>query len=265
MPSQGRLGDKANTPSDAHGCPGCPHPGVGPAISGSANVNVNGRPALRQDDTGMHAACCGPNMWRAAQGSATVFINGKPAHRVGDATSHCGGNGKLIDGSQDVLVGGASSAGSGSGGGGGGGGDSGGGGGGGGGAAAGAANVGAASARASDAGPAGATLTASESPGPGSPAGAKSPTEFASAGRASAPLPSGPEPAPPVKPAWIEIALVDESGAPVADEDYRIELPDGSIREGRTDDEGQARIEGVDPGTCLVSFPWLDEKSWKRN
>jgi uncharacterized Zn-binding protein involved in type VI secretion len=106
MPGQGRLGDKANVSADAHGCPGCPHPGTGPAIAGSPNVNVNGRPALREGDVGIHAICCGANMWSAKKGSSTVFINGKAAHRQNDATKHCGGDGQLTEGSSDVLVGG---------------------------------------------------------------------------------------------------------------------------------------------------------------
>ena len=63
MPPQGRLGDKSNVPVDAHGCPACPHPAVGPAIVGSPDVMVNKRPALRVGDKGIHAACCGPNTW----------------------------------------------------------------------------------------------------------------------------------------------------------------------------------------------------------
>ncbi len=106
MPPQGRLGDKSNVPADAHGCPACPHPCVGPAIQGSPNVNVNGRPALRVNDIGVHAACCGPNMWTAAAGSGTVNINGLAAHRQGDQDTHCGGSGQLIEGSSDVIVGG---------------------------------------------------------------------------------------------------------------------------------------------------------------
>jgi uncharacterized Zn-binding protein involved in type VI secretion len=106
MPGQGRLGDKAQNPADKHGCPGCPHPGVGPAIAGSGDVNVNSRPALRVDDVGVHAVCCGPNMWKAKQGSGTVFINGKAAYRQNDPSSHCGGDGQLIEGSTDVIVGG---------------------------------------------------------------------------------------------------------------------------------------------------------------
>ena len=60
MPGQCRLGDKSNVPADAHGCPACPHPAVGPAIIGSPDVNVNKLPAVRVDDTGIHMACCGP-------------------------------------------------------------------------------------------------------------------------------------------------------------------------------------------------------------
>lgn len=105
MPPQARLGDKAQCPSDAHGCPGCAHPVIGPAIQGSPDVLVNGRPAVRQGDLGVHAACCGPNLWNAAKGSGTVKINGKPAHRQGDTTTHCGGSGQMTEGSADVMTG----------------------------------------------------------------------------------------------------------------------------------------------------------------
>jgi len=105
MPGIGRLGDLSNAPADAHGCPGCPHPVVGPAIVGSPDVLVNHLPALRLGDQGVHAACCGPNMWTAVSGSATVMINGQPAHRLGDQDQHCGGPGQLIQGSPDVVAG----------------------------------------------------------------------------------------------------------------------------------------------------------------
>jgi uncharacterized Zn-binding protein involved in type VI secretion len=74
-------------------------------------VNVNRRPALRVDDPGVHAACCGQNTWVAQAGSATVFINCKAAHRIGDATRHCGGPGQLVEGSPNVIVGETTSAG----------------------------------------------------------------------------------------------------------------------------------------------------------
>ena len=67
---------------------------------------VNGKPALRVGDPGVHAGCCGPNTWTAKAGSGTVLINSKKAHRLGDADSHCGGTGKMIEGSGDVFTGG---------------------------------------------------------------------------------------------------------------------------------------------------------------
>jgi uncharacterized Zn-binding protein involved in type VI secretion len=106
MPAQSRLGDKSNIDTDAHGCPACPHPAVGPAIIGSPNVLTNSLPSLRVDDMGIHMACCGPNTWTAKKGSATVFINNKAAHRMGDADEHCGGMGQMIEGSGTVMVGG---------------------------------------------------------------------------------------------------------------------------------------------------------------
>lgn len=106
MPPQCRVGDQSQVPADAHGCPACPHPAVGPAVAGSPNVMVNSMPALRVTDPGIHAACCGPNTWVAAKGSGTVFINKLPAHRLGDMDTHCGGVGQMIQGSANVVVGG---------------------------------------------------------------------------------------------------------------------------------------------------------------
>jgi len=106
VPPQGRLGDKSQAASDAHGCPLCPHSVFGPSIQGSPDVLVNNRPALRLGDPGTHTPCCGGNTWIAQKGSATVLINGKPAHRMGDMVQHCGGVGQLIEGSPDVIVGG---------------------------------------------------------------------------------------------------------------------------------------------------------------
>ena len=106
MPPQGRLGDKSEVPGDSHGCPGCAHACVGPAVEGSPDVNVNAMPALRVGDPGVHSACCGANTWVAAAGSGTVFINGKAAHRLNDQDTHCGGTGKMIEGSDNVITGG---------------------------------------------------------------------------------------------------------------------------------------------------------------
>ena len=67
---------------------------------------MNGRPAIRVGDKGVHAACCGPNMWTAQMGSSTVMINNKQAHRLNDMDQHCGGVGRMIEGSTNVITGG---------------------------------------------------------------------------------------------------------------------------------------------------------------
>lgn len=105
----GRVGDMAFSASDAHGCPVCAHPVMGPAIVGSDNVLINNRKALRVTDSGIHSACCGSNSWVAKDGARAVFINGLRVHRQGDATRHCGGAGQLIEGSPNVLIGDKSS------------------------------------------------------------------------------------------------------------------------------------------------------------
>jgi uncharacterized Zn-binding protein involved in type VI secretion len=92
--------------ADAHGCTACPHTVTGPAVTGSPSVIINHKPALRMGDKGVHAPCCGPNTWSVAGGSASIVINGKPAVRVGDATNHCGGQGRMVEGSANVLFGG---------------------------------------------------------------------------------------------------------------------------------------------------------------
>lgn len=106
MPPQSRVSDIGDVPADGHGCPACPHPAKGPCTAGSPDVFVNGLPAARKGDPGIHAACCGPNTWTAAAGSGTVFINGKPAHRKDDKQTHCGGNGSMTTGSANVITGG---------------------------------------------------------------------------------------------------------------------------------------------------------------
>ncbi len=65
------------------------------------------------------------------------------------------------------------------------------------------------------------------------------------------------------KKSWIEIELVDQDKKPVAGEPYRVTLPDGeTVAEGTLDDKGRARVDGIDPGTCKVTFPNRDKASW---
>jgi type VI secretion system secreted protein VgrG len=59
---------------------------------------------------------------------------------------------------------------------------------------------------------------------------------------------------------WIEIKLVDEEGEPVPGERYEIKLSDGSVIKGTLDNEGFARVDGIeDPGSAEITFPELDE------
>lgn len=75
---------------------------------------------------------------------------------------------------------------------------------------------------------------------------------------AAAPLSArDPEPAPAPQKTWITIALVREDDAPIANQRYRIELPDGSVREGSLDGQGQVYLRDIDPGQCRVTFPDL--------
>ena len=111
MPGACRLGDLANCPADAHGCTACIHNVTGPLVQGSTDTIINSRPGGRQGDRGIHAICCGPNTYAIAGGAPTVSINQKPAARLKDRTAHCGGNGKVKDGSGDVIIGNSQAAG----------------------------------------------------------------------------------------------------------------------------------------------------------
>jgi hypothetical protein len=63
---------------------------------------------------------------------------------------------------------------------------------------------------------------------------------------------------------WIEIELVDEEGNPIPGERYEVTLPDGKrVARGTLDQNGYARIEGLDPGECKITFPTLDKDAWE--
>jgi type VI secretion system secreted protein VgrG len=77
---------------------------------------------------------------------------------------------------------------------------------------------------------------------------------------------------PPFKPeegeqeekSWVEIELVDEAGNPVPGERYEIKLPDGRVARGTLDGNGFARVAGIDPGNCEITFPELDKDAWEK-
>lgn len=64
-------------------------------------------------------------------------------------------------------------------------------------------------------------------------------------------------------PSWVEIELVGEDDEPIPGARYRVTLPGGAVREGELDEDGRARLDGVPPGACRVSFPELDERAWE--
>lgn len=222
-------------PLDAHGCPACPHPAIGPAIQGSPDVNVNKRPALRVDDPGIHMACCGTNTWTATQGSVTVFINGKGAHRMGDQNRHCGGMGRLVEGSPNVIVG--ETGGGGSGGTGGGGGNGGAGGGSAGGGSAGGGNAGSAGSGSAGGGGGG----AGADPGAG--------TELSN------------PPDTPIEPDEIEIRVIDAQRAQVGGIGYELTMPDGSVRTGTAGPDGVIKLMQLAlRGDCKIVFRSIDDQ-----
>ncbi len=57
---------------------------------------------------------------------------------------------------------------------------------------------------------------------------------------------------------WIEIELVDNEGNSIPDEQYTLHLPDGTQKQGRLDQNGQAMIEGLPPGGVTIEYPDLD-------
>jgi hypothetical protein len=78
------------------------------------------------------------------------------------------------------------------------------------------------------------------------------------------PKPTAPPPSQPTKKRdWIAVELVDDKGKPIANERFRIQLPDGSYEEGHLDVGGQVRVDDIDSGTCQVTFPDMDGREWK--
>lgn len=84
-------------------------------------------------------------------------------------------------------------------------------------------------------------------------------TQFA----APPPVISKTEEKPKEKKAWIEIILVEEEGKPMPGVKYRITPPGGQPKEGRLNEHGQAGVYQIEPGTCKVTFPDLDQDAWE--
>jgi uncharacterized Zn-binding protein involved in type VI secretion len=63
---------------------------------------------------------------------------------------------------------------------------------------------------------------------------------------------------------WIDITFKDGEGNPIADEEYILYLPDGTIRKGTLDSNGHLREEGIPPGKCKVRLNFLPDNPASR-
>lgn len=105
MPEACRVGDQTfGICDDHHKC--CPHSRGGKCTSGSANVFVNGKAAVRAGDAGS-CRCAHNAEFELHGGSATVYINGRSAIRIADAAGckKCDQAGQVCSGSRDVMIG----------------------------------------------------------------------------------------------------------------------------------------------------------------
>ncbi len=85
----------------SHGMPCCPHGCIGVHITGSPDVQANGRAVTRRGDYSIHTCPhCGVNMNVA--GSPDVEANGRAVTRRGDRETEFCGSGVSVMGSPDV-------------------------------------------------------------------------------------------------------------------------------------------------------------------
>ncbi|MCB1037854.1 MAG: hypothetical protein KDD47_28730 [Acidobacteria bacterium] len=54
--------------------------------------------------------------------------------------------------------------------------------------------------------------------------------------------------------------MLDNDGRPIPFEEYRLTLPDGRALPGKTDKDGLAGVDGIEPGEGKLEFPNLHEK-----
>lgn len=64
---------------------------------------------------------------------------------------------------------------------------------------------------------------------------------------------------------WVAIELVDQDDKPVGMIRYKVIGPDGVEHTGLTDSDGRARVEGLSPGNCTITFPDLHAGEWERS
>ncbi len=67
------------------------------------------------------------------------------------------------------------------------------------------------------------------------------------------------------KKTWVEVELLDFNCRPIKGAKVEITLPDGSTTKGVLSGEGTFKVNGIDAGTCSVTFPDIDGREWKRS
>ena len=66
------------------------------------------------------------------------------------------------------------------------------------------------------------------------------------------------------KPTWIEVKGVDEEGNPIRSEAFQLWDGEKKVYEGRLDQEGKARVEGIQKASYEIRFPYLEQKQCER-
>jgi len=64
------------------------------------------------------------------------------------------------------------------------------------------------------------------------------------------------------KKTWLDIELADEEKNPIPGEKFVVKLANGQEYEGTLNDEGKARVDGIDPENAKIKFPSIDENAW---
>jgi hypothetical protein len=67
---------------------------------------------------------------------------------------------------------------------------------------------------------------------------------------------------PPIDGDFLMLELLDTEGVPFAGARYRVLDSADKVHEGALDGSGRAMLEGLEPGTCKVSFPDFPNESW---
>jgi type VI secretion system secreted protein VgrG len=115
-------------------------------------------------------------------------------------------------------------------------------------------------------------INAGGSAGDGSGASAEAPEDPREI-EVEEPAPPAPPPEPPkelprrrpvVEKTWITIRIVDADDEPLRGVAYQLRMPNGAIRRGTVDEDGQVTFHGIDPGECELTLPEIDEGYWEK-